>query len=83
MAAGWNEDVTKALIGIWGQESVQSQLDSVVRNRAIYEKVAKKLEEAGYERTWQQCRTKIRNLTQKYRKVRPKVTTIRAKLMQS
>ena len=36
MAAGWNENVTNALISIWGQESVQSQFDSIVR------KVAKK-----------------------------------------
>ena len=69
MAAGWDADATKALINIWGQENVQSQLDSVTRNRVIYEKIALRLEEEGYTRSWQQCRTKIKNLTQKYRKV--------------
>ena len=54
MAAGWNAEMTKALIAIWSQENVQSQLDNVVRNRYVYENVAKQLAEAGYERTWQQ-----------------------------
>ena len=66
--AGWSAEETKALISLWGQANVQSQLDGVTRNRSIYEKIARDLE--GYDRTWQQCRTKIKNLTQKYRKVR-------------
>ena len=32
MAGGWNSEATKALLGIWGDSSVQSQLDGVVRN---------------------------------------------------
>ena len=48
---------TKALLGIWGASEVQSQLDGIVRNRTIFEKVAAQLREAGYERTWQQCKT--------------------------
>ena len=70
MAAGWDADATKALISIWGQENVQTQLDSVSRNRKTYEKIALRLEVEGYARTWNQCRTKIKNLTQKNRKVR-------------
>ena len=60
MAAGWNADIMKALIGVWSQENMQSQLDSIVTNRVIYEKVTKKLEEVGYVCTWQQCRTRIK-----------------------
>ena len=44
--AGWSNDETKALLGIWGASEVQSQLDRVVRNRTIYEKVAPQLREA-------------------------------------
>ena len=54
MAAGWDADATKALIGIWDQENVQNQLDSVTRNRVIYEKIAQRLEVEGYVRSWQQ-----------------------------
>ena len=32
MAGGWNSEAMKALLGIWGDSSVQSQLDGVVRN---------------------------------------------------
>ena len=47
MVAGWDADTTKALISIWGQESIQSQLDSITRNRVIYEKIAQRLEAEG------------------------------------
>ena len=69
MAAGWSSDETKALLGIWGAADVQSQLDGIVRNKVIYQKVATALAELGYEHTWQQCKTEIKNLTQRYKKV--------------
>ena len=52
----------KALLDVWGAESVQNTLDSVVRNRVVCQKVASDLAELGYQRTWQQCKTKIRIL---------------------
>lgn len=69
MAGGWTADATRALVSAWSQENVQSQLDGVVRNRTVYEKVSMKLREMGYEKRWEQCRTRIKNLTTKYRKV--------------
>ena len=69
MATGWTYDQTKALISIWGQEDVQQELDGVIRNRTIYEKVASELGKVGVEKTWQQCRSKVTNLTFRYRKV--------------
>lgn len=69
MAAGWTIDETRALVGIWGAADVQNQLDGVARNRAIYEKISAALADLGYERTWQQWKTKVKNLTQRYRKV--------------
>ena len=70
MAAGWSSEETQALISVWGQAKVQIQLDGVQRNRVIFEGIAKQMQEMGYARTWQQCRTKIKNMTQRYRKVR-------------
>lgn len=69
MAAGWTSEETSALVSVWGQTNVQNQLDGVTRNRNVFEKIAKEMAELGFERTWQQCRTKVKNLTQKYRKV--------------
>ena len=69
-AGGWSADATRALVSVWSQQNVQNELDGVSRNRAIFERIARELRNKGYEKTWQQCRTKIKNLTQKYRKVR-------------
>ena len=66
MAAGWTSEETRALIAIWGEEEIQNALDGVVRNKTIY---ARAMAELGYDKTWQQCRTKVKNLVQKYRKV--------------
>ena len=68
--AGWSADATRALVAIWSQENVQSQLDGVSRNKTIFERISRELSAKGYQKSWQQCRTKIKNLTQKYRKVR-------------
>ena len=48
---------------------MQSQLDTVVCNKVVYEKIAQKMSKLGFERTWKQCRNKIKNLTHRYRKV--------------
>ena len=69
MAAGWDYAETKDLLGVWGDADVQSQLDGIVRNKAIYQKVAAAMAELGYNRTWQQCRVKVKNLVQRYKKV--------------
>ena len=49
MAAGWTAAATTALLGVWGEENVQGQLDSVKRNRSIYEKISSKLSEQAKE----------------------------------
>ncbi len=69
MASGWSVDETRALLGIWGDADIQSMLDGVARNHLVYQKIDSSLADLGYERTWEQCRTKIKNLIQKYRKV--------------
>ena len=57
----------KALIAIWGEGNVQEELDGAVRNKVVYVNIAKKMKEQGYDRDWQQCRTKIKNLKKDYR----------------
>jgi len=68
-AKGWSNDATKALIAIWGESHVQEKLDSVTRNKVIYEDIAEKMSAQGYDYDWKQCRTKAKNLAQAYRKV--------------
>ena len=50
------------LIDIWGQENLHVQLEDCKRNQVVYQKVAKELQEAGYDRTYVQCRDKIKKL---------------------
>lgn len=68
-ASGWSTNATHALIAIWGEVNVQKRLDSVTRNIVIYEEIVEKMRAEGFNYSWEQCRTKAKNLTQKYRKV--------------
>ena len=66
----WSDAEVSALITIWGEADVQEQLDGATRNQSIFAKIAKKLKESGYDRDWQQCRAKIKNLKAEYKKVK-------------
>ena len=63
----WGEAEVKVLLGVWGEEAVQQQLEGAVRNKVIYEGVAKELRKLGYIQDWEQCRNKIKNLKKQYR----------------
>ena len=65
-----------ALLDVWGAENVQIQLDEISRNRTVYQGVASSLSQLGYTRTWQQCKTKIKNLVQRYRKVKRSISNL-------
>ena len=60
MAGGWTAEVTCALVSVWCQANVQSELGGVVQNRMIFERISTELKEMGIHRTWQQCRMKIK-----------------------
>ena len=53
MAAGWSNEATKVLT-VWRKENIQNQLDGVVRNKVVYEKVSVTFQEGGYEYSWKQ-----------------------------
>ena len=61
---------TTALLTLWGNISIQRQLDSATRNRLIFQRLQQDLAALGFITTWQQCRVKIKNLTATYRKLR-------------
>ena len=66
----WCEEEIKALIKIWGEENIQSQLDGAVRNKNVYMEIAKQLSTQGYDRDWEQCKNKVKNLKKIYREVK-------------
>ena len=69
MAAEWTTEETRVLLKVWGDADIQSRFDGVVRNRHIYERIAENMKKLGYDRTWTQCKNKIKNIVQRYRKV--------------
>ena len=49
MASSWNTEETRTLIRIWGEESIQSKLDKVHQNRDVFERIAREINDVGYE----------------------------------
>lgn len=68
----WGKEETLKLIAIWADERVQAQLEGCHRNRDVFEQIAKLLGEEGYERTYEQCREKLKKLKADYRKIKDK-----------
>ena len=68
--SSWSDNEVRALISIWGEDRIQEELDGAVRNQAIFNSIAKKMEEKGYDRDWQQRRNKIKNLKKEYRQIK-------------
>ena len=44
---GWSSEAMRVLIALWREKKVQEQLDSVARNKAIYEDIAERMKKAG------------------------------------
>ena len=70
--AAWTDNEIYKLIDIWGDQTIQEQLEGCRRNREVFEKISKLMHEAGYDRTGTQCREKIKKLKVDYRKVKDK-----------
>ncbi len=70
MAAAWCDEETIKLVEIWGDEEIQALLEGCTRNNHIYDKIARGMVEAGYERSGVQCRDKIKKLKGEYKKVK-------------
>lgn len=70
MESGWTDAEVHYLISIWADEEIQALLESAKRNKVIFERIAKDMAKAGYNKTAEQCRDKIKKLKTKYKKVR-------------
>ena len=68
--SSWSVQETRALLNLWGDTRTQSELAVAIRNKAIYQRIQRDFVRLGYNRTWQQCRVKIKNLTASYRKIK-------------
>ena len=68
--AGWRNEETRDLVGLCGAADIQAQLNVVSKKKVIYQKIAAEMNELGYLHMWEQCKTKIKNMIQKYKKVK-------------
>ena len=66
----WSNAEVKALIAVWGEGNVQEELDGAVRNKQVFQDISKNLQKLGYNRDWEQCQNKIKNLKKQYRVVK-------------
>ena len=65
--ASWTDEETLKLIEVWGEESIQAMLEGSKRNKEVFKKIAREMEAAGYEKTAEQCNSKIKL---EYRKIK-------------
>ena len=45
----------EGFVGYTWDADMQNQFNGMIRNKAIYQKVANAMAERGYSRTWHQC----------------------------
>ena len=65
----WSHEETKLFLGLWSSASVQKELEVAKRNKTAFLRIAKEMNEVGYERTWQQCPVKAKNIVSNYIKI--------------
>ena len=73
MASAWSKSETLKLIEVWGEDNIQEQLEGCHRNREVYMRIARKLNDCGYERSFEQCREKIKKLKKEYRRIKDRL----------
>ena len=61
----WSDAETFLLLDLWGDEAVQALLEGCTRNRHVYERISGDLQKGGYNRTWSQCRDKLKKMQRK------------------
>ena len=62
----WTDAEIALLLNVWSEDSIQKQLQGALRNEVPYKKIAAELEKAGYNRSFKQCREKIKALKKRY-----------------
>uniref|UniRef100_A0A3B3SI09 Myb/SANT-like DNA-binding domain-containing protein n=1 Tax=Paramormyrops kingsleyae TaxID=1676925 RepID=A0A3B3SI09_9TELE len=60
----------KSTWGVGVRGRIQRDLDGTTRNKKVFAVIPSRLEEMGHTRNTEQCRLKIKKLTQDYRKVK-------------
>ena len=73
MASTWSRNETLKLIEVWEEDNIQEQLEGCHHNREVYMHIARQLNQCGYERSFEQCREKIKKLKEEYRRIKDRL----------
>ena len=65
----WSDSEIARLLDVWSDGTIQAQLLGAVRNEVPFRKIATELRKAGYDRTFKQCRDKVKALRRRYREI--------------
>ena len=68
----WSDKETVKLIEIWGDGKIQAMLEGSRRNKDTFVRISKEMSEAGFEKTGEQCSSKIKKLRCEYKKIKDK-----------
>ncbi|XP_065895990.1 myb/SANT-like DNA-binding domain-containing protein 7 [Dysidea avara] len=68
--ASWSDKEVLKLIEIWGEQTIQEQLEGCKRNREVFDKISREMAVAGFTRTGPQCREKVKKLKGEYKKIK-------------
>ncbi|XP_053212941.1 uncharacterized protein LOC128396392 isoform X2 [Panonychus citri] len=77
--ASWSLHETRILLSLWGQDMVQRQFTNSKRTRQVWEKIAERIRDHGWERTPDQVRIKVFNMIAEYRRILKNPTPERKK----
>lgn len=77
--ASWSYGETKILLALWTQDIVQRHLTNSKRTRHVWQKIAERIRENGYDRTADQVRTRVFNMIAEYRRIMKNPTPERRK----
>ncbi|XP_057180403.1 uncharacterized protein zgc:113263 isoform X3 [Triplophysa rosa] len=58
----WSDRETQALLEIWGEGRVQHSLKSCLKNRHIYRYISRRMLAQGFNRTGEQCHSRVKRL---------------------
>lgn len=75
--SNWSDPEVVELLQLWGNESVQMELESCLRNQHVFNRIADVLREKGIHRTGDQCREKIKKMKLEYRRLKDNSKTLR------
>ena len=64
--ASWSKSETLNLIEFWSADDIQMQLEGCKQNRQVVQKIASQMQNESYNRTYQQCREKTKELCKEY-----------------